>query len=241
MTDLAGALPGVRVLFPKGLNVSIYLSINRFARRTAWAHGFMHDYALWLGLVLVTLAVLGVYATLWWHRQVRAAALLVLGGAGTLAALGLNQLVGHAARELRPYDTLPPVLVLVGRANDYAFPTDHAVVAGGLVTAILLVLWRGQSRRTVAALAATAAIFALLLCFARIYVGAHYPGDVVAGFLLGGTVVVAVALALRAAAEAIAGLLLRTPLAVLVQRPWPHGGPASGSGEHQLPDGRSLG
>ena len=241
MTDLVGTLPGVRVLFPKGLNVSIYLSINRFARRTAWAHGFMHDYALWLGLVLVTLAFLGVYATLWWHRQVRAAALLVLGGAGTLAALGLNQLVGHAARELRPYDTLPHVLVLVGRANDYAFPSDHAVVAGGLVTAILLVLWRGQSRRTVAALAATAAIFALLLCFARIYVGAHYPGDVVAGFLLGGTVVVAVALALRAAAEAIAGLLLRTPLAVLVQRPWPHGGPASGSNEHQPRDGRSLG
>ncbi|MHB2009955.1 MAG: hypothetical protein ACYCOX_18195, partial [Acidobacteriaceae bacterium] len=43
------ALTGVRVLPPKGLNSSIYLDLNHFSRHTAWAHGFMHHYALWLG------------------------------------------------------------------------------------------------------------------------------------------------------------------------------------------------
>lgn len=234
MTDLAGAMHGVPVLFPKGLNVSIYLDINRFARRTSWAHGFMHTYALWLGLVLVALTFAAVYAILWWRRQVVAAAGLALGGAATVAALGINQLVGHAARELRPYDTLHHVIVLVGRANDYAFPSDHSVVAGGLLASILLVFWPRRAndtdhseRRagwrpgaTIGALAVVAAVLALFLCFARVYVGAHYPGDVVAGLLLGAAVV-ALASLLRPVAEVVAGLLLRTPLAILVRRPWP--------------------
>ncbi|MGH8995600.1 MAG: hypothetical protein ACRDYB_06170, partial [Acidimicrobiales bacterium] len=132
----------VRVLFPKGLNTSTYLDINRFARSTSWAHGFMHAYALWLGLVLLTAVFVAVFAYVWWHRDVHAAVLMGLGGAGTLAALGLNQLVGHAARELRPYATLHHVEVLVPRASDYAFPSDHAVVAGALATAVLIVAWR---------------------------------------------------------------------------------------------------
>jgi undecaprenyl-diphosphatase len=233
--DLAAVMHGVPVLFPKGLNVLVYLDINRLARSTAWAHGFMHDYALWLGLVLLAATFLAVYAVLWWRRQVRAAAGLVLGGAATVAALGLNQLVGHAARELRPYDTLHDVVVLVGRANDYAFPSDHAVVAGGLTAAVLVVLWRGRASGTtrpandterrlggqapVGALAAIAAALGLFLCFARVYVGAHYPGDVVAGLLLG-AVVVGMASLLRPLAEVAAGLLLRTPLALLLRRPW---------------------
>lgn len=49
------ALAGVRVLPPKGLNNSLYLDLNRFSRHTAWAHGFMHAYALWLGPVLLEL------------------------------------------------------------------------------------------------------------------------------------------------------------------------------------------
>lgn len=234
MAEVLGAAAGVPVLFPEGLNVSIYLDVNRFARQSAWAHGFMHDYALWLGLVLLAVTFLGAYAVVWWQRRARAVALLGLSGAGTVAALGLNQLVGHAARELRPYDTLHHVLVLVAREHDYAFPSDHAVVAGGLVSSIVLCLWRSRAgaisgdggtaasrgARGLGTLAAVATVLGLFLCFARVYVGAHYPGDVVAGFLLGSVVVLAASL-LRPVAELLAGLALQTPLSVLVRRPWP--------------------
>jgi undecaprenyl-diphosphatase len=217
-------LAAIKVLPPKGLNTSIYLDINRFARRTAWAHSFMHAYALWLGAVVLVAIFIVAYAIIWWRRDHHATALMGLGGIGTFIALGLNQIVGHAVKELRPYDTLHHVLVLVPRANDYAFPSDHAVVAGALVASVLLVSRRaaaanprGRFVPDMLALGLLSAVFGLLLCFARVYVGAHYPGDVVAGFLLGALVVIAASLA-RPVAYRIADGIEPTPLGILVRR-----------------------
>src|SRR5487761_1078820 len=217
-------LADTRVLPPRGLNTSIYLDINRFARHTEWAHGFMHVYALWLGAVLLVAIFVVAYGIVWWRRDDHAAALMGLSGIGTLIALGLNQIVGHAARELRPYATLRHVLVLVPRANDYAFPSDHAVLAGALVTSVLLVSWRagasdrrGQLVRTIVALGLLSPVFGLFLCFARIYVGAHSPGDVVAGFLLGSFVVMVTSLA-RSVAYRLGDVLEPTMLGILIRR-----------------------
>ncbi len=221
ISELSAAARGatVPVLPPKGLNTSFYLDLNSFSRQTAWAHAFMHAYALWLGPVLLAVIFVAVYAVLWWDRHGRAVALLFLGGLGTLAALGLNQLVGHAAGELRPYATHPHALVLVGKTSDYSFPSDHSVLAGGLTVAVLLVLFAGArhgarhgagragsqpagaagtsgagTSGALAALTAASVVLGLFLCFARVYVGAHYPGDVVAGYLLAALVVALVSL-----------------------------------------------
>ncbi len=231
------ALTGVRVLPPKGLNNSLYLDLNHFSRHTAWAHGFMHDYALWLGPVLLAAVFVATYGVAWWRRALRATALLILGGIGTIIALGLNQLVGHAAKELRPYVDHPKALVLVARANDYSFPSDHSVVAGGLTISILLMLGSGawRSRRharrglldadtggtsvpvLVRILAAASVLLGLFLCFARVYVGAHYPGDVVAGYLLAAVAVLAVSL-LRPFAYLAVDLVDMTAVGNLLRR-----------------------
>ncbi|MDA8310717.1 MAG: phosphatase PAP2 family protein [Actinomycetota bacterium] len=238
MAATGGALSAsVKVLWPEGLNSRFYLDVNSFSRHTAWAHGFMHAYALWLGLTIMTVLFLLAYALAWWRRDGQAVALLFLGGVGTLVALGLNQVVGHAAKERRPYDTYRHALVLVAKAHDYAFPSDHAVVAGALFVSLLLVLrragphrWRvggsawGTSRldRRVTpemlVLVVLGALAGLLLLFARVYVGAHYPGDVVAGVLLGAVVVVVLSL-LRSLAYWLVDAIGRTPLALFVGRP----------------------
>lgn len=229
-------LADTRVLPPKGLNTSWYLDLNRISRQTAWAHGFMHAYALWLGPVLLAAVFLITYAVAWWRRAPRVAALLILGGIGTVVALGVNQLVAHAARELRPYDTHRSALVLVAKTADYSFPSDHSIVAGGLTLSILLVLGSyGWRRRTslfagargtgasgtptvVWVLAAVNVVVGLFLCFARVYVGAHYPGDVVAGYLLSSLLVVLASL-LRPLAYRLVDVLESTVLGVLLRRP----------------------
>lgn len=240
ITQLAptAILADTRVLPPKGLNTSWYLDVNRVSRQTAWAHPFMHHYALWLGPVLLAVAFVIAYAVAWWRRAPKASALLVLGGIGTLVALGLNQLVAHAARELRPYRTHPHVLVLVAKANDYSFPSDHSVVAGGLTVALLLVLggqvWQagapvvgvapqgasGRAPGTVRSLAAANVLLGLFLCFARVYVGAHYPGDVVAGYLMTALVVILVSL-LRPVAYRVVDRVEPTVLGTLLRRSVP--------------------
>ncbi|MDE3086914.1 MAG: phosphatase PAP2 family protein [Acidobacteriota bacterium] len=214
-------LADVTVLPPKGLNTTVYLHLNNLARHSAWAHGFMHAYALWLGMALLVLGFAAAYALAWWRRSSRAAGLLALGGVGTIAAFGCNQLVGHAARELRPYDTHPHALVLVSKANDYSFPSDHSVLAGALITSLLLVtgraLWSHRGA-AVAWLVAAEILLGLFLCFARLYVGAHYLGDVVAGLLLGAVVVGALSL-LRPVLYKVIGVLEPTVLGTLVRRP----------------------
>ncbi len=250
----SGVFADVKVLPPKGLNTSVYLDINHFSRETAWAHGFMHAYALWLGPVLLALAFVVAYTVAWWRRAPRPAVLLVLGGIGTVVSLGFTQLVAHAAKELRPFVTHPQALVLVAKAHDYSFPSDHSVIAGGLTTSLLLIVgakvWQrrrgadhghtvpeGAGRASIGparALAAVAIVLGLFLCFARIYVGVHYPGDVVAGYLMSSLVVILLSL-LRPLAYQVLDLVEPTALGSLFRRP----GPAVTGGVTQAQAGTS--
>ena len=89
---------------------------------------------------------------------------------------------------MRPARTpiIRAVLVLATRSADFSFPSDHAVMAGAVAVGLVFV-----SRR----LAALAAVAALVMAFARVYIAAHYPADVAVGLVLGAVVAVAVYLA----------------------------------------------
>lgn len=81
------------------------------------------------------------------------------------------------ARE-RPCRQLTDVhLVPEGCGGDFGFPSNHA--ANGMATAVVLGLTFGPGLGGVA-LAVTS-----LVGFSRVYIGVHFPGDVLAGFLVG--------------------------------------------------------
>ena len=67
------------------------------------------------------------------------------------------------------------------RGGQYGFPSSHASNSWGLVFFIGLLL-----RRRV--LTWFLACWALLICYSRLYLGVHYPGDLLAGMLLGASV-----------------------------------------------------
>ena len=164
----------------------LLLSVNEFARDTPWLHATVLAYATY-GVVLFGLLLLAglVHAR---HRSSRLLAAAGWAGLATVLAIALNQPLGRRVGEARPYATHPDLLRLVSPTADFSFPSDHCVMAGAVAAGLLVV-----SRR----LGLVAALFALLIAFSRVYVGAHYPWDAAAGLLFGAAVAVFGWLALR--------------------------------------------
>ena len=185
------------------MDASWYRDVNRFAVHTAWLHGFMKVFAV-DGVGLFALRVLAAW---WWARSeadpVRGVAASIWTAVGTLVAVALNQPIGHAVARPRPYARLHGVEVLVSRSTDYSFPSDHAITAGAAVAGLWIVAHYGG--RPTRILAGVGTVLALLVAFARVYVGAHYPGDVAAGLLIGAAISVIGWLALRPLLTALVG------------------------------------
>lgn len=183
------------------LDESWFRAVNDLARSTPWLHAPARLFAeygvvLFAGLLLLS-----------WLSARRSGDLARVGAAlwapvAMLVAIGLNQLLGRAVAEPRPYDVLPHVLVLVHRTTDFSFPSDHAVMAGAVAAGVMV-----AGRR----LGWVAVGLAVLMAFARVYVGAHFPLDVVAGLVVGAVVVLASYLVTRALLDRVVLLLARTP------------------------------
>jgi undecaprenyl-diphosphatase len=179
-----------------------FLLVNRFARRTSWLHGVLTAYAGYGVVLFALLLVIG-----WWlarsARDLRAMAAVVWTAVGTLVAVAVNQPIASAVAERRPYQSIPHVLVLVSRTSDYGFPSDHATMAGAVAAGLCFV-----GRR----LGIVAWVAAALMAFARVYVGAHYPHDVVAGLALGAAVVIVTGWLARPVLTRLLTRLAATPL-----------------------------
>ena len=178
-----------------------FLRVNELARSTPWLHTPFVLYATYGVLLFGALLVAG-FLLARARRDPLLVARSLLAGAGVLLAVAVNQPLVHAVAERRPYDQLQGVLVLVHRSADGSFPSDHATMAGAAAVGLLVV-----SRR----LGALAVAAALVMAFTRVYVGAHFPVDVVAGLAVGAAVALLVQLAAPAAAGAVRALG-RTPL-----------------------------
>ena len=172
-----------------------FLRVNDLARSTSWLHAPLVAYARYGVVLFAVLLVVG-YLLARRQRDPRLVARSLLAGAGVLLAVAVNQPIVHAVDERRPYDQIQGVLVLVQRSLDASFPSDHATMAGAAAAGLLLV-----DRR----LGITAAVAAAVMAFSRVYVGAHFPVDVLAGLVVGA----AVALLVQLAAPALTRLVRR--------------------------------
>jgi undecaprenyl-diphosphatase len=97
-----------------------------------------------------------------------------------VVAVGLSDLgatlIRSAVQRTRPCHVIPDVHLLTGCTGSFAFPSNHASNMFALAT----VSWLGFRRwRWGLGVLATA------VAYSRVYVGAHYPADVVGGAIWG--------------------------------------------------------
>lgn len=121
---------------------------------------------------LLAVPVAAIAALIW--RRVRLAVDLVLAGGGAwLGAKIVKQLVPRG----RPGQLLGHVILHHAPAAGHGFVAGHAATAFALATVAMPYL--GRRARWVAI------GLAVIVCFGRVYVGAHLPLDVVGGAALG--------------------------------------------------------
>ena len=183
-----------------------FLQVNQFARATPALHAPMRQFAEY-GVALFAAVLL----VAWWRsrgdRDPSTMAAALWAPLGALVAIGLNQPLVTHFQEARPNTVFPHALLLVSPSQDYAFPSDHAVMAGAVTAGVLL-----ANRR----LGVATALAALVMAFARVYVGAHFPLDVMVGLLFGAAVTLLGYLAARPLLIFAVTGLARTPLRPLL-------------------------
>jgi undecaprenyl-diphosphatase len=136
--------------------------------------GSINDYGvIWLVLLGVLAALSG--------KTGRCAALAGL--AALMAGLACSELLKSIVMQPRPFVSLPDVRLLISPPSSYSFPSVNATYAFAASSGASLTARRLLGRLPVWGWGLL--VLAIAISYSRVYVGVHYPGDVLGGALLG--------------------------------------------------------
>ncbi|ACC76182.1 phosphatase PAP2 family protein [Paraburkholderia phymatum] len=193
----------------EAFNQALFLTINATTSTPRWQIGVascVADYVIYLvPLVLAALWLSG-------NRDSREAALRAC--CVTLLALGFNQIIGLAWMHPRPF-MIGLGHTFVEHAPDSSFPSDHGTVFASVALTLLFARVRWAGLLTLVA--------GLAVAWSRVYIGVHFPFDMLGAALIACVAYVLVwplwSLAGNAAAD-VTIVLYRKLLAWPIARGW---------------------
>jgi undecaprenyl-diphosphatase len=185
---------------------------------TAWDNIMIEITALGTGtVVMMVVAVAALFLVLTQHKY--SAMLLLI---STFGGLVLNLVLKLGFNRPRPTIFVPEV-----HAVSSSFPSGHAMSAAIVYGTVAYLAARLHKRAWARALVMLAALIVIVaICISRLYLGVHYPSDVLAGVVIG----LAWAAFCMATLEAIQKFgARRDPKILEREKPAPGGGPLAGS------------
>lgn len=190
-----------------GIDGNVYTHVVDAARDApAWLDGLVSVFSTYGLALFAVLMLIG-----WWQartRDARQAVKTLAAPVLTVIAFAVNTVLKQAVHENRPCQSLHVITVEACQATgDWSFPSNHATLAAAAAVA----LWSVSAR-----LGVIAAVLASAMAVSRVWVGAHYPHDVLAGLAVGALVALSLAPLVSRNARTVAGLLGRTRLRPLI-------------------------